>query len=67
MWIPEVRKACPKIPILILGTKSDLKHSTHLSERQGLVLSEKCGADGYVECSAKTEATVSDFSDCALL
>ncbi|XP_073763539.1 ras-related C3 botulinum toxin substrate 1 [Danio rerio] len=65
-WLPEVRHFCPDIPIILVGTKLDLKYDkwtieylekkkqTPISFHQGLAKAAEIGAVKYVECSAKT-------------
>lgn len=69
-WAPEVKHFCPHTPILLVGTKSDLrndpeeldklgkmrKQPTSIEEAQNVV--ERIGAVTYVECSAKTKFNV---------
>jgi Ras family protein A len=64
-WIPELKKFCPKVPIILVGTKSDLrndattkknlmKHGQEpVSGEQGRMMANLIGADAYLECSAK--------------
>ncbi|RZC40142.1 Ras and/or Miro domain containing protein [Asbolus verrucosus] len=70
-WIPEVRHFCPKIPIVLVGTKNDLRSdSSVLEQLQKLdkkpvtteaaeALAKQMRAVAYVECSAKTKFNVS--------
>ncbi|CAG0878878.1 unnamed protein product [Darwinula stevensoni] len=57
-WQPELRHHCPRTPIVLVGTKLDLRpsneeHSTMLSWKDGKKLKTRIGAIKYVECSAK--------------
>merc|ERR1712174_16932 len=66
-WIPEVRHHCPGVPILLVGTKIDLKtdedvqkemkekNQTFVTTEQGKKLAEDLGAVKYMECSALTQ------------
>jgi len=66
-WVDEVRAKCPDVPILLVGTKTDLrKNEKELSSlkaegkepvtpSQGNELAEAVGAHKYVECSALTQ------------
>jgi small GTP-binding protein len=54
-WYPELREYCPFVPILLVGTKSDLRRKGHLpqvSQQQVGDLVAELGLAGYVECSA---------------
>ncbi|XP_055006433.1 ras-related C3 botulinum toxin substrate 2-like [Boleophthalmus pectinirostris] len=63
-WLPDVEPNCPKAPILLVGTKSDLRDNKEILEKlnekrlstitqqQGLALAKKIRAAGYFECSS---------------
>ena len=65
-WYPEVRHHCPNVPIILVGTKLDLrddKETIHKLEKRGLSpittvegfkLSVEIGAVKYQECSGQT-------------
>lgn len=69
-WSPEVKHHCAGIPIILVGTKLDLredKEETNKLESEGksplkyvdgLKLKRKIGAEKYLECSAKTMTNV---------
>ncbi|CAG9835290.1 unnamed protein product [Diabrotica balteata] len=64
IWVPEIRKACPRTPIVIVGLKKDLrndpdcikvleqKHLKPISYSDGAAVAEQLGAAKYIECSA---------------
>uniref|UniRef100_S4RX38 Uncharacterized protein n=1 Tax=Petromyzon marinus TaxID=7757 RepID=S4RX38_PETMA len=66
-WYPEVRHHCPTAPIILVGTKLDLRDNKDAVEKlgqqklplitykQGLALAKKIGSVKYVECSALTQ------------
>jgi len=66
-WTPEVRHFCPNVPIILVGNKKDLRmdESTKrelakmkqepVRQDDGRAMSDKIGAFGYLECSAKTK------------
>ncbi|XP_041495780.1 transforming protein RhoA-like isoform X1 [Microtus oregoni] len=66
-WTPEIKHFCPNVPIILVGSKKDLRDDKHirleLAKRkqepvkleQGRDLANSIGAFGYVECSAKTK------------
>jgi len=66
-WVSEVRSYCPNVPIILCGTKSDLRDSPEYmrkleqqgkrmvsqEEAQRVAAQLKCVC--YIECSAKTQ------------
>ncbi|CAC5373612.1 RAC2 [Mytilus coruscus] len=67
-WIPEIRHHCPITPIVLVGTKLDIrqdegprkskhidKNSHLISFSEGQSLANKINAVQYLECSAKTQ------------
>ncbi|XP_032432080.1 ras homolog family member Gb [Xiphophorus hellerii] len=63
-WHPEVSHHCPNVPILLVGTKSDLRNDADIQRKlkeqnqapithqQGLSLAKQVQAVRYMECSA---------------
>jgi len=78
-WVPEVRKHCPKTPIILVGTQSDLRNDVkvlielaHYNEQpvpesDALELAENIGAVSYMECSSLTQRHLKEVFDTALL
>jgi len=66
-WYPEVRHHCPNTPIILVGTKVDLrsdratldklqeKRLQPIKYEQGLALAKEIDAVKYLECSAFTQ------------
>ncbi|CAF3375860.1 unnamed protein product [Rotaria sp. Silwood2] len=66
-WYPEVKHHCPHTPIILVGTKLDLRNDTSVIEKlrqqklapitslQGEEMRKKIGAVKYLECSALTK------------
>lgn len=66
-WYPEVSHHCPNTPIVLVGTKVDLrdeeetkealksKNLTPLTYAQGLQMAKEINAVKYLECSALTQ------------
>lgn len=66
-WYPEVRHHCPHTPIILVGTKLDLrtdratldklgeKKLSPIKYEQGLALAKDISAVKYLECSAFTQ------------
>ncbi len=71
-WHPEINQHCPGTPIILLGTKLDLRDNpgtldslkqgelTVVTQEQGRKLASQIGAAGFVECSALTQDGLSD-------
>ncbi|KAJ1387167.1 Small GTPase superfamily, partial [Sesbania bispinosa] len=81
-WIPELQHFAPGIPVVLVGTKLDLREDKHyLADHPGLVpvtteqsstckltdfvhnqgeeLRKQIGATYYIECSSKTQQSIS--------
>ncbi|KAJ1347952.1 Rho GTPase protein rac1 [Parelaphostrongylus tenuis] len=65
-WIPEIRQHCPDAPILLVGTKLDLRDEANprtdsteerppITKSQGQKCAQKIKAIKYLECSALTQ------------
>ena len=77
-WFPEVSHHCPSTPILVVGTKTDLRNDQEtisrlaekklapLTAEQGNQLGKEIGAVKYMECSALTQAGLKDVFDEAI-
>jgi len=65
-WISEVLHFCQGLPVILVACKKDLREDPKtmqdlqrmnqrvVSRADGLAVAQKIGAQGYVECSAKT-------------
>ncbi|KAJ5072066.1 hypothetical protein M0811_09710 [Anaeramoeba ignava] len=74
-WIPEIRHHCPNSPIVLVGTKLDLrsdsniiskleaKNSSPVSYQEGYDLAQQIHAYKYVECSALTQKNLFNVFD----
>ncbi|XP_018614313.1 rho-related GTP-binding protein RhoG-like [Scleropages formosus] len=75
-WHPEVTHHCPGVPILLVGTKSDLRadsevlrklkeqNQTTISQQQGQALARHIHAVKYLECSALNQEGIREvFSE----
>ena len=59
-WVPEIRKHCPRTPIIISGNKKDLRNDEYTSGHSGYDASfeeaqqigKEVGAEAVLECSA---------------
>jgi small GTP-binding protein len=77
-WIPELRQYCPETPILLVGTKADLRSDpvtldqlkaigqTPVTGEEGLAMARSIGAVNYVECSAITGENLKMVFDTAV-
>ncbi|XP_078540061.1 ras-related C3 botulinum toxin substrate 1-like [Lissotriton helveticus] len=77
-WYPEVHHHCSKTPIVLIGTKMDLRDAKETIEKlkekrlspitypQGLALAKEIGAVKYVECSAMTQRNLKTVFDEAI-
>ncbi|KAA3465548.1 rac-like GTP-binding protein ARAC3 [Gossypium australe] len=64
-WIPELRHYAPGVPIILVGTKLDLRDDKQffvdhpgavpITTAQGEELRKLIGAPVYIECSSKTQ------------
>lgn len=76
-WYPEVSHFCPTTPMLLIGTKTDLRADDTtlrmlsaqgqlpVTAEQGMAVAKDIGAM-YKECSAKTGRGVKEVFDAAL-
>ncbi|KAI4302842.1 hypothetical protein MLD38_038542 [Melastoma candidum] len=75
-WIPELRHYSPSTPIVLVGTKLDLREDKQfylnypgactISTAQGEELRKKIGALAYIECSSKTQVNIKAVFDAAI-
>ncbi|KAK6748215.1 hypothetical protein RB195_001065 [Necator americanus] len=77
-WYPEVSHHCPTTPIILVGTKADLREDretierlrerrlTPISQTQGLVMAKEIKAVKYLECSALTQRGLKQVFDEAI-
>ncbi|GMR48438.1 hypothetical protein PMAYCL1PPCAC_18633 [Pristionchus mayeri] len=77
-WFPEVSHHCPNTPIILVGTKTDLRDDpetvarlrerrlTPISQTQGLAMAKEIRAVKYLECSALTQRGLKQVFDEAI-
>ncbi|XP_063660969.1 ras-related C3 botulinum toxin substrate 1-like [Pan troglodytes] len=77
-WYPEVQHHCPNTPIILVGTKLDLrddkdriqklkeKKLTPITYPQGLAMAKEMGAVKYLECLALTQRGLKTVFDEAI-
>ncbi|KAL1453294.1 hypothetical protein WDU94_007447 [Cyamophila willieti] len=77
-WYPEVSHHCPNVPIILVGTKIDLREDKEMigklqkmrqnpiSYNQGAALAKEIGAVKYIECSALSQRGLKSVFDEAI-
>jgi Ras-related C3 botulinum toxin substrate 1 len=77
-WFPEINHFCPKVPIVLVGTKSDERYNNKtlellysknmniISYEQGMMKAKEINAVKYLECSAKTQNGLKEVFDQAI-
>ncbi|XP_050542890.1 ras-like GTP-binding protein RhoL isoform X2 [Daktulosphaira vitifoliae] len=53
-WYPEIQHHCPKVPVILIGTKTDVRQNQDgcVTSDEGKKMKRKIGAVKYLECSA---------------
>uniref|UniRef100_A0A914WJV8 Ras-related C3 botulinum toxin substrate 1 n=1 Tax=Plectus sambesii TaxID=2011161 RepID=A0A914WJV8_9BILA len=77
-WFPEVSHHCPRTPIILVGTKLDLRDDRNtietlreqrlapISYSQGMAMAKEINAVKYLECSALTQMGLKQVFDEAI-
>ena len=77
-WYPEINHHCPNVPIILVGTKIDLREDKEtinrlaekklapVSHQQGMQLAKEIKAIKYLECSALTQTGLKAVFDEAI-
>jgi len=63
-WWPEINQHCQNMPILLVGTKSDLTEH-HVTLEMATEVCSKLGGKGVFECSALENTGVKEVFDAA--
>jgi len=78
-WIPEIRSQSKKVPIVLVGTQSDLREDAKtlvglrnckehpVLESEARKLGSSWGCDTYIECSSLTQKNLKEVFDNAIL
>jgi len=76
-WIPELKHFCPKIPIVLVGNKKDLRKDPEtiqqlgrnkqepITTEEGRDMATNIGAFAFLECSARTKEGVREVFEAA--
>lgn len=65
-WAPEVKHFCPGIPIILVGTKSDIEGANLIPFDEAELVKRKIGAMAHIRCSSKTTENINDVFDVAI-
>ena len=65
-WWPELKRHCPRTPIILVGSKMDLRDENSVTFEGGCQIADKIGAKCYMECSALTDEGVKDVFEKAV-
>lgn len=77
-WAPEISHYCPRVPVVLVGTKKDLRDDEEVvreleKKRQhtvgwehGMRVAKRIGAVAYFECSAKLREGVDEIFNAAV-
>ncbi|KRY89027.1 Rho-related GTP-binding protein RhoU, partial [Trichinella pseudospiralis] len=78
-WLPEIRRYCPRAPLILVGTQCDLRTNIQVlldlnrfreapvSVADAQHVAKKINAIQYVECSALTQVNLKEVFDMAIL
>ena len=78
-WAPETKLYCPKTPVILVGTRLELKDDKHTKDLlfkvrqkpvtyiEGLKMQREIGAVKYMECSAVTQEGLKEVFDEAII
>lgn len=64
-WYPEVNHFCPGIPVVLVGTKNDLR--PEIDPQLPVQVATEINALGYIQCSAKTMSNIKTVFNYALM
>eukprot|EP01095_Lingulamoeba_sp_RSL-Kostka_P006739 TRINITY_DN212_c0_g2_i1.p1 TRINITY_DN212_c0_g2~~TRINITY_DN212_c0_g2_i1.p1 ORF type:complete len:191 (+),score=59.16 TRINITY_DN212_c0_g2_i1:118-690(+) len=74
-WVPEINYSCPEAPIILVGTKLDLREDYEtiksleennlepITYQQGSQMAKKINSEKYIECSALTQENLKQTFD----
>ena len=59
-WWPELKHHCPDVPVILVGSKVDLRDENSSSFEEGCQMAKKIKAACYMECSSKEDIGVTE-------
>lgn len=66
-WCLGHLKELPPVPYILVGTKGDLREERgEVTQKSGVSLKDKIGANYFVECSARVHLNVTDVIEQAV-
>ncbi|XP_078429011.1 rac-like GTP-binding protein RAC2 [Wolffia australiana] len=75
-WVPELRRFAPTVPVILVGTKLDLRQDPRylgahpgvspVTTAEGEELRRLINAAAYIECSSKTQQNIKGVFDAAI-
>ncbi|CAF1924157.1 unnamed protein product [Rotaria magnacalcarata] len=77
-WSPEIKHNNPETPVVLVGTKLDLRDDKHTIDKllarksapiitqKGALMAQEIGAVAYIECSALTQKNLARVFDIAI-
>ncbi|KAK1803068.1 hypothetical protein P4O66_021597 [Electrophorus voltai] len=78
-WVPEVHRLCPDVPVVLVGTQSDLREDVQVLIRlareqeqpvgqdEARLCARTVGAVAFAECSALTQKNLKEVFDMAIV
>ncbi|XP_066515339.1 rho-related GTP-binding protein RhoU [Hoplias malabaricus] len=78
-WAPEVQRLCPGVPLILVGTQTDLREDVEVlirlaeeqerpvSEEDAQLCAQNIGAMDFTECSALTQKNLKEMFDTAIM
>lgn len=78
-WAPEIQRLCPDVPIILVGTQSDLREDVHVliqlaqnqeqpvTAEEARVCAQQINAVTFTECSALTQKNLKEVFDATIL
>lgn len=78
-WLPELRLHAPQVPIILVGTQTDLRNDVRVlvelhrykespvTAAMAQKLANQIGAVSYIECSSLTQTRLKEVFDLAIL
>lgn len=69
-WYPEIAHYCPHVPIILVGTKKDMRNIkgkyTPITYETGKEMSDRLQVYQYIECSALTQEGLTEVFESAV-